>query len=185
MLKLNSATLRPVCLAFTCAIVFGGCASTESGPSYPVLEKQQPSDAYLTCQSIAGDFKAASDLRAEIVDAHGEMISDAVKDSAWGVLTNPSGAITKGVWTAAGVSQQAAEYATAAAAAGQRMEQLLRYKRDKDCSPLQTRDPSLTDDEILDLLDDLRAKLDAGEIEDKEYVQQRAALLDKMRYVSY
>ena len=65
------------------------------------------------------------------------------------------------------------------------MEQLLRYKREKDCAPLQTRDPSLTDDEILSLLDDLRAKLDAEEIEDKEYVEQRANLLSKMHDLNY
>ena len=181
----SNREIRPFWITAFGILVLSGCASTSSGPTYPVLETEQVSDAYLTCSSIAGDFRGASDLRAEIIETHGDAISGAIKDSAWGVLTNPSGALSKGVWTAAGVSAKAAEYATAAAAAGQRMEQLLRYKREKDCLPLQTRDPSLTDDEILTLLDDLRAKLDAEQIEDKEYVEQRANLLSKMHDLNY
>jgi hypothetical protein len=46
------------------------------------------------------------------------------------------------------------------------MEQLLRYKRDKDCSVMPTRDPSLTDDKILTLLDEILAQYEAGELDE-------------------
>ncbi len=64
------------------------------------------------------------------------------------------------------------------------MEQLLRYKRDKDCSVMPTRDPSLTDDKILTLLDEILAQYEAGELDEKQYIQQRAGFLNKMRYLN-
>ena len=92
--------------------------------------------------------------------------------------------MSDGVWTAAGVSKETSGYARVSAAAGLRMEQLLRYKRDKDCSVTRTRDPSLTDDQILTLLDDILAQFQAGDLDEKQYIKQRAAFLNKMRYLN-
>ena len=160
-----------------------GCAATDPGASYPILEQTLPADPALSCTGITSEFRMASNLRAEVLDAHGEAISDAIKDSVWSVVSNPAGAVSDGVWTAAGVSKETSGYARVAAAAGLRMEQLLRYKRDKDCSVTRTRDPSLTDDQILTLLDEILAQFQAGDLDEKQYIKQRAAFLNKMRYL--
>lgn len=165
-------------------VLAAGCSTLSSVENYPVLKQTRPADTAMSCIAIAGDFRMASDLRAEILDAHGDAISGAIKDSAWGAVTNPAGAVANGVWTAAGATNETQVYARAAAAAGLRMEQLLRYKRDKDCAVTPTRDPSLTDDQILTLLDEILAQYEAGEIDEKEYIRQRANLLNKMRYLS-
>lgn len=169
-------------LAYAAALT--GCAVTNTS-SYPVLEQTNASDSMMTCSAIAGDFRSASALRTEIMEAHGDVISDAVKNSVWGAVTNPAGAISKGVWTAAGVSKETSEYARASAAAGLRMETLLRYKRDKDCTETPTRDASLTDDQILTLLDELLIQYTAGQIDEKEYLRQRESFLNKMSYLNY
>jgi len=161
------------------------CATSGTGENYPILQQTLPADAGMSCYTIAQDFFMASNLRAEILEAHGDAISDAIKGSVWGAVTNPAGAVANGVWTAAGVTKETSGYARAAAAAGLRMEQLLRYKRDKDCSVTPTRDPSLTDDQILTLLDDMLTQFEAGELDEKQYIQQRANLLSKMRYLDY
>ena len=174
---------RQLLLAFP--VLVAGCSTLSSVQNYPVLKQTRPADSAMSCNAIAGDFKMASDLRAEILDAHGDAISGAIKDSVWGAVTNPAGAVANGVWTAAGVTNETQVYARAAAAAGLRMEQLLRYKRDRDCTVTPTRDPSLTDDQILTLLDEILAQFEAGEIDENEYIRQRSGLLDKMQYLSF
>ena len=161
-----------------------GCAATDPSANYPILAKTLPEDARLSCTAIASEFRMTSNLRAEVIDAHGDAITGAIKDSVWGVVSNPAGAVADGVWTAAGVSKETSGYARVAASAGLRMEQLLRYKRDKDCSVMSTRDPSLTDDQILTLLDEILAQYEAGELDEKQYIQQRANFLNKMRYLN-
>lgn len=49
---------------------------------------------------------------------------------------------------------------------------------------MPTRDPSLTDDKILTLLDEILAQYEAGELDEKQYIQQRAGFLNKMRYLN-
>ena len=171
-------------LIFVLPIFAMGCAATDPGANYPILAQSLPDDAGLTCSSIASEFRMASNLRAEVLDAHGDAISGAIKDSVWSVVSNPAGAVADGVWTAAGVSKETSGYARVAASAGLRMEQLLRYKRDKDCSVMSTRDPSLTDDQILTLLDEILAQYEAGELDEKQYIRQRANFLNKMRYLN-
>lgn len=165
-------------------VLVAGCVST-GGPTYPILEQTADTDASLSCEALDGDFHAASSLRSEIIEAHGDAITDAVKDTAIDAVRNPANAVMSGIMKSAKVSGQTKHYAEAAAAAGNRMEQILRYKREKDCAEIPTRDPSLTDDDVLTLLDEALARFEAGEIDEKEYVLQRAKLLDKMRYVKY
>ena len=177
-----SSQLRQLILALPLIAI--GCATSDQSANYPILAQTLPADSGLSCTGVASEFRMASNLRAEVLDAHGEAISGAIKDSAWGAVSNPAGAVADGVWTAAGVSKETSGYARVAAAAGLRMEQLLRYKRDKDCSVTSTRDPSLTDDQILTLLDEILAQYEAGELDEKQYIQQRSNFLNKMHYLN-
>ena len=131
------------------------------------------------------DFFRASNLRGEVLDAHGDAISKAVKDTGIKAVTNPVGAAVSGIMKSVSVSGATKHYTQAAAAAGQRMEQLLRYKRENDCPRTPTRDPSLTDDDVLRLLDEALVRFEAGEITDKEYIEERSRLLDTMRDLNY
>ena len=112
---------------------------------------------------------------------HGDVISEAVKDTAIKAVTNPVSAAVSGIMKSVSVSGSTKHYTEAAAAAGLRMEQLLRYKREHDCAPTPTRDPSLTDDDVLRLLDEALARFAAGEISDNEYIEERYKLLNTMR----
>jgi hypothetical protein len=42
----------------------------------------------------------------------------------------------------------------------------------------------LTDDQILTLLDEILGQFQAGDLDEKQYIKQRAAFLNKMRYLN-
>ncbi len=160
-------------------------ACATDGPTYPVLKKTTTMDVDMSCQFLNGEFYSASSLRSEIIAAHGDAINKAVKDSVIGAVMNPADAVFSGVMKSVSVTGKAKQYAKASAAAGDRMEQVLRYKREKDCPEVPSRDPSLTDDNILTLLDEVLSRYEAGEIDEKEYFRQRSNLLNKMRDLKY
>lgn len=157
-----------------------GCAS--SYQTYAVLEPVKESDPDLTCRLLDEEIAEANDLRDEILDEHGDVIADAVTGTAVQAVTNPINAILSGVMRSVSVSSTTKQYTEAAAAAGSRMEQLLKYKRDKDCPSGMTADRDYTDEDIVVALEELLAHYEAGEIDAKEYVKQRSRLLDKVRY---
>ena len=70
---------------------------------------------------------------------------------------------------------------TAAAAAGIRMEQLLVYKSRDNCPGGPTAESGLTDALALDRLQTLNRQVQAEEISQREYVDERRALLDALR----
>jgi len=160
-------------------LALGGCSATRV--NYTVLEPTMSSDVDLNCPLIDDEIVSANRLRDTILEAHGDVIGDAVKDTAIKAVTNPVGALTSGVMKSVTVTSAAKHYTEAAAAAGVRMEQLLRYKREQDCPTGPTFNPSMTDEDILDGLDAILEKFESEQITAQDYIWKRRSLLDQLR----
>ena len=167
-------------LIIVLSVALTGCAS-RSASSYPVLEQTKESDDDLTCRLLDEDILEANALRDQILDEHGDVIRDAVAGTAVDAVFDPVGAIMNGVWKSVSVSSSAKQYTAATAAAGSRMQQLLVYKREKNCPSGVTANPMMDDYMILDGLEDAEKRFASGMITDKEYIEERVDLLNEAR----
>ena len=156
-----------------------GCANYTT---YPVLPAELEGDTALSCEALDYELDEADELRDTILKEHGNAISGAVSDTAIDAVTNPVNAAVSGVMRGVGVSGATKHYTEAAAAAGDRMEHLLRMKRTKDCDSGITREWGTTDEELLARLESLKAEYDAGNVSAKQYLKQRAEILSTVRY---
>lgn len=159
---------------------FAGCATTYT--EYPILPQTLEADEGLSCEALDYELDQADQLRDRIIKEHGDVISDAVTDTAVDAVFNPVSAAVSGVMKSVGVSGATKHYTEAAAAAGTRMEQLLRYKRTKDCDSGITREWGTTDEDLLARLEDLLVEYEAGNMSAKEYLKHRAEILSTVRY---
>ena len=173
-----------IVLLLTCV----GCAAHKT---YPVLEATKDSDPDLSCRLLDDEILEANELRDEIIQEHGGAISDAVFGTSIDAVFNPVNAVIGGIMRSVSVSKATKHYAIASAAAGTRMEQLLRYKKAKDCrsGTVEGGMPAegdilniMTDNDLVDMLDALLGEYEAGEIDEKAYVLRRAEILDMVRY---
>ena len=167
-------------MMITTLTCFAGCAS--SYPTYPVLPQVLDADTSLSCEALDYELDQADQLRDQIIKEHGDVITDAVTDTAIDAVSNPVNAVLSGVISSVGVSGATKHYTTAIAAAGNRMEQLLWYKREKDCDTGITKEWGTSDEEMLTRLEELLVEYEAGNMSTKAYLKQRSEILTAVRY---
>lgn len=153
-----------------------------SHTEYPILPTELEADAGLSCEALDYELEQADELRDRIIKEHGDTISDAVSGTAIDAVFNPVSAAVGGVMKSVSVGRAGKHYTEAAAAAGNRMEQVLKYKRTKDCPTGITREWGVSDEEMLARLENLLVELEAGNIDTKEYLKQRYEILSQVRY---
>lgn len=79
-MTIEPQSLRIVSVILLAQLAVAGCAG--SGPTYPVLQPVKASDPDLSCRLLDEEIQEADDLRDQILDEHGDAISDAVSDTA-------------------------------------------------------------------------------------------------------
>jgi len=181
MLQISSNSITGSALiALMLVSVFSGCA-TEPRSTYPVLEQTLSTDDGLDCLELDDGILKANAIRDAIFKEHGDVIDGAVMGSALEIAVDPVFGTMQSVFNAVSVSRRAAKYIEAAAAAGSRMEQLLEYKEGDDCPSGPTAIPDLTDTQVLNELRNLESQLESAEVNGKDYIAARRALLDNLR----
>lgn len=169
-------------ISIVTSILSLGLAGCASYTEYPILPQTLEADEGLSCNALDYELDQADQLRDRIIKEQGDVISDAVSDTAIDAVFNPVNAAVSGVMKSVGVSGATKHYTEAAAAAGNRMEQLLKYKRTKDCDSGITREWGTTDEELLARLEDLQLEYEAGNVGAKDYLERRAVILSTVRY---
>lgn len=157
-------------------------ASCASYTEYPIIPQTLEADAGLSCDALDYELDQADQLRDRIIKEHGDVVADAVSDTAIDAVFNPVNAAVNGVMKSVGVSKAGKHYTEAAAAAGNRMEQVLKYKRTKDCPSGITREWGTSDEELLARLEALLVEYEAGNMSAREYLKQRYEILSTVRY---
>ena len=160
--------------------VFSGCAS-QSRSTYPVLEQTLSTDDELDCLGLDDGILKANAIRDAIFREHGDVINEAVLGSVLEIAVDPVFGTLQSILAAVRTSKSAKKYIEAAVAAGSRMEQLLEYKERDACPSGPTAIPELTDTDVLNGLRDLELQLEGAEVNGKDYIVARRALLDNLR----
>ena len=124
--------------------ILSGCSS-QPRSTYPVLAQIVESDDELDCSGFDDELLKANAIRDAVFDEHGDVMADAVLNSAAGIVEEPISGFLFGLIRGLSASKASKTYLEAAAAAGLRMEQMLIYKDRDNCPNGPTGDSSLTD----------------------------------------
>lgn len=175
---------RPACLGVLICTVLCSCTGIQYRSQYPLLPRVTDRDPGLSCASLDDEILRANALRDAIYEEYSDVL-DEEEIEAWDVIRDvqrdPKDAFIDAIFRELRSQERSGQYMQAAAAAGQRLEQLLTYKDERTCTTGPTNDSSLTDTIILENLLSIREQLRAGELTSDEYASQRRNLLDMLR----
>jgi hypothetical protein len=168
-------------IIYTILIMLTLCSCAHRS-TYPVLPTTTERDPELTCPELDDEILKANALRDAIYDEHGEVLTQAVAEAALDTVfyTDPVFAAID-IFELGLRRNKLKQYIEAAAAAEQRMQQVLTEKDQRSCPSGPTADETLTDSLILGRLRDLDEQLQREELQGSEYSKQRRELFDALR----